>query len=337
MPPRVTPKSPTNFAIAEIERLGFTWTEEPQYDLGGLADDRRVQVREVGHYTPGDTVARYAEMMGHSQFPPIIVTKDAWWVDGNTRGAAAKLRGQNFFPALVLDVEYLGPTTTEQQRNELYALAATLNSHHGVPLTTKEARNVAARFIDLGWKADQIGRAIGLKASSVTAVRKEIEAEAKLHRVGLDANGSIKGTSLRALGAPAALGLNDEPYKALAVLAGDAGLNAAEIGAVAKEAKATGSDSAAIAYLDTQRTEHADRIKARELTGGSRPPVARQARQHLGFITKFEGRESELLERNPAVYEAHRESLQKTITVVSKVLELQAQFEAQVQLDLQAS
>lgn len=320
------PGASNNAAITEIERLGFTWKEEAQYDLGRLDDSRRIQVREVGHYVPKENVASYAEQMGHSQFPPIVVTLDDWLADGNTRAAAAGVRGQKFFPAYVIQVEYAGPTTTKAQQDALYALAATLNAQNGQRLEAGEVRKVVRRLIGLDWNAENIGRAVGVKPPVVTAIRKEIDAEAKLTKVGLDANGSLKGASLRALGNTTALALNDEPYKALATLAADAGLNATEIGAAAKDAKATGSDVAAIEYLATQRNEMADRIRQRELTGVGKPPLARQARQHLGFINKFEGKEQELLEHNPdpEVVATHTRSLQTTIAVATKVLELQA-------------
>jgi hypothetical protein len=309
--------------VAEIERLGFTWREDPQYPLANLSPERRIQVRDDKNYAPKEGVARYAEQMGHSVFPPIIVTEDGWIDDGNTRVGGALVRGQNFYPALVLGVEWEGPTTTEAQRQNLYLLAATLNSQNGNPLTESEKRRACAEALRAGWKAEQIGRAVGVHASGVTQIRKEIDAEIKLHKVGMDSNGSLKGASLRALGTKEALGLNDEPFKALAVLAGDAGLNAGEINTAAKEAKATGSDTAAIAYLDTQRTEMADRIRNRQLTGVGSPPVSRQLRQHLGFITKFAGREAELIEGNPNVFGTHVEALKSAIAVLTEVLKRQ--------------
>jgi hypothetical protein len=310
-------------AVTEVERLGFRWTEVAQYDLSKLSPDRRVQVRELGHYAPKDAVERYAVQMAHSEFPPVIVTADAWIVDGNTRIGAALVRGNKFFPAIVLDVEYAGPRTTTKQKDELLVLAATLNAQNGTPLTAKETREVAARFIALGWKAEQIARAIGVKPAGVTQVKKEIDAAAKLKRVGMSDNGALKGASLRALGSKDVLALNDVPFRALATLAADAGLNASEIAAAAKESRQTGSDSEQTTVLERLRTEMGDRIRERELTGVGKPPVSRQLRQHLGFVTKFAGREQELIETDPKVSAAHTAALTAGVEVLTAVLGMQ--------------
>jgi hypothetical protein len=308
-------------AIKEIDRVGFKYEEVAQYDLSQLSVDRRVQVREPKHYAPKDAVEQYAIQMGETEFPPIVVTSDGWIVDGNTRVGARLKRKEKFNPALVLDVVY--NNATERQRDDLHVLAATLNSQNGTRLTAKEARNAAAWFIERGVKPELIARAIGLRPSSITAVRKEIEASKKLAKVGMDDNGDLKGASLRALGAKDVINLNDVPFKELASLAGDAGLNASEIVAAAKAARETGSDSGALEYLAKEREEFGDRIREKSYTGASRPPVSRQLRQHLGFVTKFSGREHELLETDPKVFNTAIETLENAITVLQTLLAIQ--------------
>jgi hypothetical protein len=314
-------------AVIEVERLGFTWTEVAQYDLEKLDPTRRVQVREMNHYAPKDEVERYAIMMAHSEFPPIIVTSDDWIVDGNTRAGASLKRGNKFFPAIMLDVGYL--KGTQKQKDELHALAATLNSQHGRALDRKEARIVAAKLIGLNWKAEQIARAIGIQKNIVGAVKREIDAEAKLTKVGLDGNGSLKGASLRALGQTTVLVLNDAPYREVAQLAADAGLNQSEIQALAKSAKDQGSDTDALAVIAATRAEFSERIREHELTGAGKPPVARQLRQALGRITKFEGTSpATLIETNPVAIQAHTEALAQSIAILTAVLAAQEKHES---------
>jgi ParB-like chromosome segregation protein Spo0J len=308
-------------AIIEIERLGFGYAEVAQFDLGRLDTTRRIQVRESTHYAPKEAVERYAVQMAHSEFPPVVITADDYIVDGNTRVGAALMRGVKFFPAYVLDVPFKGGS--EKQANELHALAATLNAQNGTPLTAKEARLQAEKLVALGWKIEQIGRAIGLKASSVSAVKREIEAAAKLKKVGLDPNGSMRGASLRALGSKDAIGLNDIPFKELARLATDASLNMGEIHSVAKEVKQLGSDTTQVDKITALRTEMGDRIRERELTGSAKPPRARQLRQHLGYVINHEGSESELVETDPKVAGQHLEVLERAIKVLVSVLEMQ--------------
>lgn len=317
-------------AVIEIERLGFGWKEVGDYDLTRIdRENRSVQVRESAHYAPKEAVERYAIQMGETVFPPIVVTEDDWIVDGNTRVEAKLLRKEKFSTAIMLDVEWKG--ASPKQRDLLYALAATLNAMNGTALTAQETRKAAASLIALGWKTEQIGRAIGLASGGVTKVKREIDAAAKLERVGMDPNGSVKGASLRALGAKDVVGLNDVPFRELAKLAADAGLNASEITATAKEARATGSDTAAVDFISKLRTEHGDRIRERELTGSGKPPMSRQLRQHLGFVvryheesgTEYAGREQELIETDPKVNDMHRETLTKALAVLARVYEMQ--------------
>ncbi|MQB01459.1 MAG: hypothetical protein GEU78_14400 [Actinobacteria bacterium] len=313
-------------AIVEIERLGFAYSEVAQFDLDRLSTERRVQVRDHGKYAPKDEVQRYAVQMEHSQFPPIVVTTDDWIVDGNTRIGASITRKNKFFPAIVLDVDWAGASS--KRRNELTALAATLNSQNGRALTRKEARNATQSLIALGWKTEQIGRAIGVKPSVVTQVRKEIDAAAKLERVGLKANGDdnhgVPAASLRALGGKDALNLNDVPYKELATLTQEAGLNAGEVTGFAREMKTSGSDQAALDKIQDLRAEMGDRIREHELTGRrTKPPMSRQLRQHLGNVVKFAGREQELLETDPEVSSQHVEMIEKSIKVLSTLLGMQ--------------
>ena len=283
-----------------------------------------MQVRDVGHYEPKESVARYAVQMNHTEFPPIVVTQDQWIVDGNTRVGAKLLRKEKFFPALVLDTKYEG--ASQKRKDELHALAATLNAQEGVPLTGKETRRAVRTFISLGWLNEQIARSIGVKPTTVTQVRKEIDAERKLERVGLATNGdkdSIKGAALRALGAKDVVSLNDIPFKTLAELARDADLNAKEILDTAREVREAGSDQAALAKLEELRAEMRDRIQQKKLTGTGKPPLSRQVRQHLGNVLKFEGRESELLETDPDVSPKHIAAIEKTIEILTKVLSMQ--------------
>lgn len=320
MTPSAAPSTKST-AVIEIERLGFKYEEVADYDLTQLSPERRVQVREPLHYAPKDAVERYMIQMGETSFPPIIVTNDAWIVDGNTRVGAKLRRKEKFFPAFVIEVSWTG--ATEKQRNDLYILAATMNAMAGQPLTSKEVRQAAARFIERGYKAEEIARAIGLKPASVSAVRKEIEAEKKLERVGLGSNGEMKGASLRALGNSKVLDLNDVPYKELATLAADAGLNASEIVSTAKAAKETGSDAAQVELIQKERVELGDRIREHGLTGAGKPPVSRQLRQHLGFVNKFAGREQELIETDPKVTASHAEAIKNALGVLNALYEAQ--------------
>jgi hypothetical protein len=315
------PASAKSPAAIEIERLGFKFREVAQYDLSKLSPERRIQVRDVEHYAPRDAAERMAVQMSQSEFPPIVVTADGWTVDGNTRVEANQYRQVRFFPALELEVN--ASSASLQRLQELRALAGTLNAQNGTPLTAKERRRVAADLIDLNWKAEQIARAVGVPPAGVTAIRQEIEAQRRLASVGLGSNGNLKGASLRALGKSPVMALNNAPYRELADLAVEAGLNTGEISQLAKEARATGSDEGALSTIETARKEMADRIRQQELTGVSKPPTARMLRQHLGFVNRFMNDPAPLVETNQSSMEKHLEVLRQAVSVLQSVITAQ--------------
>lgn len=311
--------------IAEVERLGFEWELMPQYDTTQLDMDRRVQCRETKHYAPRETVQRYAVQMAAKPFPPILVTRDKWIVDGNTRIRAKELQrkkgGDVFFPAVVLHADY--ENASRKQQNLLHALASTFNASNGVALTNKESREDAVRYLELGWKHDQIEVALGLTSTAITQVRREIDAKARLNRVGITPNGQFKDTSLRALGTKEVLNLTDAPYRELATLTADAGLSGKEITTAAKEARATGSESGALEKIETLRTELNDRIREKTLTGRVQSPLSRKLREHLTFVTDYAGREDQLIETDPKVNAIHIETIGRAIDVLNEVLRMQ--------------
>ena len=161
-------------AAVEIERLGFSWHEVAEYDLSQLDKSRRIQVREDGHYAPKDMVDRMSVQMGESVFPPIVVTQDAWIDDGNTRVGARLARGDKFAHAIVVEIDWEGARTTESDRLKLRALAAILNSNSGKPLDKKETERSVRDMIKLDWKPEEIARTLGLPATRISLVKRQM-------------------------------------------------------------------------------------------------------------------------------------------------------------------
>jgi hypothetical protein len=213
--------------IREMSRLRLPAKYELEYDLDQLdIENRRVQCRDSNHVAPPETTARFAIQMAHSMFPPIIVTRDAWTVDGNTRVAAKRERGEHSYPAFIIDLDYKG--ASDQDARRLNILAATLNCRGGLVLSFEERRRAVEDMIAENWLADQIARAIGVTKSVVTQVKHEVSAQARLSAFGIVGSRQISIGALRALGTPEVLALNDAPYRALAALAIEAGLTPGE-------------------------------------------------------------------------------------------------------------
>lgn len=307
--------------VNEIDYLGFTYQFEPEFDLTRLSPNRRVQVRDSEHYAPKATAEQFAVQIGERPLPPIVVTADNWIVDGNTRVAARQHRKEKFQSALVIDIAF--EKAAPDQRALLHALAATLNQQNGVRLTPKEVRAVAAQLVGLGWKIEQIGRAIGCKSATVSLVKRELNAQAKFGKVGLKVEDVKLGASLRALGAEAVVAINDKPYREIASLAIDAGLNATEITETAKEIRALSSDSAALSKLDTMRKEMAGRIRDYRLTGNGHPPLSTRVRKRLEFLLEFSGTETKMIEVNAEAAAAYEAQIEAAIATLTTLLRMQ--------------
>jgi hypothetical protein len=313
----VTPKSS---AEVEIERLSLNHHTEPQYDLSLLSTDRRVQVRDTEHYAPKAQVSQYAIQMGEVQFPPIIVSRNNWLVDGNTREEAKKMRKEKFTPAIVIDADYGKDPKTDAK---FHALAATMNQTGGQRLTPVEAKNVTRTLVEQGWKTDQIGRAVGVKPSQVSNVRREVAAEEKFAKVGFKDMKKLGGPLTRAFGDANITSLNDIPYKNLAELARDANLNVTEVREHATEMKKTGSDAGMITYIDAKRAEMEERIKEHALIGNGKPPASSQLRRHLGFVNAHASNPNALVERSVAAMADHLKAVEDAIAVLQAVSVLQ--------------
>lgn len=304
--------------IREIERLGFKYDYEPQFDLTNVDASRRVQVREGGHYVPKDLREQYAAQMRESnQFPAIVVTRDNYIVDGNTRIEACRANKLNFFHCLILRVEW--DRSDDALKNKLRALAATCNQLGGQRLTMPEAKAAAAHLIALGWTAGNISRALGLTPSLTDRVRREVAGRARLKVVGIKGNGfSDKAATI--LGATGMRHLRDSAFKHLAFLLRDANLSQKETIDIAKEVVAAQSDEEGEEILRRHRAEMEQRIVDHSLTGNGRPSGAALFRRILGQILAHDGKEENLVERETARIEEHVEKLRRAQRVLHNVM-----------------
>jgi ParB-like chromosome segregation protein Spo0J len=256
--------------------------------------------------------------MATTAFPPILVTTDKFIVDGNTRVAACQKRKDNFFPAAVLEASYAH--ASDQERAQIHALAATLNQKGGQRIKPSEMRKVTEDLLDLGWNADNVSRAIGASVSTISQVRREREGFKRLEHLGFDPS-QFDQSSHRVLGSVDAMALNDEPYRQLAKLTLDAGLQIKEVIELARAMKATGSDQAGIEVARKLREEQASRIRARALTGKGKPPPSSLVKRALGLVLKY--RPTEIVEHNEAAMRAYRDVLDKAVEILSETIELQ--------------
>jgi hypothetical protein len=307
----------------ELDRLKIGYVYEPQFPLDRLDLSRRIQVRDSNHYAPKDNVSAMATQMANSpDVPPIVVTSDDWLVDGNTRTGAAKINKAKFLQALVIDKTFEPKTTSERDRMLVEALAATFNQQGGQRLTPNEAMRAAIAQINLGWSSAQIGRSLGLKEAQIRSIKQSIDARAKMTKLGLKPE-TVKGGLQKVLGTSEALALNNQPYRDLALLTRDAGLNVTEVKDTIGKLKEAGSDEAAAILVNDLRSELGNRIHQVSLTGSAAPAHSRQLRQAIGFPAKFEGKEAELVETSKDYMQPHLDMIEKVIGILTTVAELQ--------------
>jgi hypothetical protein len=300
-----------------IEKFGFTWEFDFEYPTPDPA--KRVQIREEKHYVPREMVMRIAAAMTRREkFPPIVVTKDGYLVDGNTRTQAARYNKYPTVQALVLQDSYEG--ATEKVSRRLHLLGAAFNARHGRGIDREEVRK-AVEFIgqDPTYDGTRIAALIGVTDGTVKSILAEMKARARAESVGIHLNGSVAATPLRILG-QASEKLNDAPFRAVAELAQDTGMAPGELREVIKQMHETKSDDGAVSVVEEQRKARREQIAEYRASGKSKPPAAAKLRQRLGFILEFESNPRELLELNPEVVAKHREAIERSITILQTVL-----------------
>ena len=301
-----------------IEKIaGVKPTFEAEYDLTRIDPSERVQVRLDPNNAPKEMVQRFQAQMAFSVFPPIVVTDDDRIVDGNTRYKARWAREERFTPALVVPLEY-----GDETKVTLEYLGLALNNSNGKALDKAERRQMVRDALAMGMTSRQVSGTTGFEDRIIRAIRLELDAEAKLERVGLkepDQPATVREASLRALGK--AVDLNDEPFKQVAQLVDEAGFNASEVSALAASVRDTGSDELGLETITRERDANAQRIADRKHGGNGHPPASRQLRQRLGYIN---GREAAVfVETNRERMQEHLDAIEQAIATLTEVAEAQ--------------
>ncbi|MEU3416017.1 MULTISPECIES: winged helix-turn-helix transcriptional regulator [unclassified Streptomyces] len=152
-----------------------------------------------------------------AEAPPIVVHRRTMRVvDGRHRLCAARLRGEEYIAARLVDGE----------DEDIFLLAVKLNMRHGLPLS-RDDRMAAARRIIRGhpdWSDRRIARASGLSDKTVAAVRRSAGDLAETGtRVGRDGRARPRQTAEARI--RAAELLRDNPRISLRELASAAGIS----------------------------------------------------------------------------------------------------------------
>lgn len=308
--------------------VGITPEFEDSFDLLRLNPDDRLQIRIGTNVAPKPMVERFAFQMTLSKFPPLVTTEDDKIVDGNTRYHACRQREERWFPAYVIPVSY--DDADEEMQDRLVLLGKLLNNSNGLPLDRQERRDMIARALRLGLSQAQMQGTIGFKPATLAAVKREIEGEEAIKRLGLTDElemedpdkRKLKGSALGAIGQFA--NMNDEPLAKVIELAAEAQLGAREIKGLLAEAKDAKSDKAAVRIVKNARKENDARIVDVKAGRVGKPPASRLLRQRLGFIN---ARSAEsMVEHNPEQQSDHLDMLRTSMEVLEEVERLQIEL-----------
>lgn len=308
-------------AIAEIEHFGFTYSEDAQFDLTKLSKDRRVQVREHVHYAPTSNVLQYSVQMKSNAFPAIVVTRNGYTVDGNTRIGACEKNGLQLFPAIIIDADY--HAGDEKIDARIIAIAAAMNMKGGERLTTTEMRVAVHKLVEAGMRSDLITRVLGVKNSVIQAVKAEQAAVNKFAKIGFANIKGLQPAVMRYFGTEKLINLNDKPAKLLADLAVQANLNVNEVRDLVTAMFASGSEAAMVKIISDARGSMSARIEEHRIHGTGKPAVSAQLRRVLGLVTKYESDIVKLVERSPKAMQEHLALIEKTIEILGEVIESQ--------------
>jgi ParB-like chromosome segregation protein Spo0J len=310
--------------IERVRRLGFTDFEfDPFYPVPPDVQ-RRVQIRNDEHYKPTAAIAPIAESMSRNEpIEPIVVTRDGYIVDGNTRVRAAHRAKKEFMEAVVLLVDWERVANTGTGRL-LRTLGAGLNLKHGRGIDREEtAQAILTIGADKSFTATRIAALLGVGERAVVDVLAEERARQRFHEVtGEVLNGSVPATQLRRLGG-VAIKMKRDPFIQLVRLTQDAGLTVAELSSLIKRVDAADTEAEALSILEEERKVRAEQIREFIARGKARPPLSAQLRQRLGFVVDRESNPEALVENSPNFVSQHRDMIERAIAVLRAVLEVQ--------------
>jgi len=193
-----------------VESLLRDWNLEfefdPEYPLKKVdTTEGDLQVRDVGHRAPTETVEEYAtQMRGGALFPPMILNHKGRMIDGNTRLGAAQRIGDETFPAYLVKLPRLdfGPM-----------IGAAINQMGGKRLTPEESLAAAEKMMKEGYADEAIARALGRSTSMVRNYRRERRFAEAAKRLDLGDVKIARGAQRHLAGIT-----HDEPFKRAATL-----------------------------------------------------------------------------------------------------------------------
>lgn len=272
----------------QITKSGFTGSYVDEIRLPGFNAEgervRRLQVRDLKKVAPPRRVARYAQDMKNGDlFAPIIITRDGWIVDGNTRVEACRKIGRTTIHAFRLDVDY--ERATPIQKKNLTDLGAGMNEMNGEGMPAGRMRELIMLHYTEGDDAQKLAARLHYPVKAVHRVFKIMEGQRTIQRLGVeDPEGRLKYGHFELAGLWSPDKMTDPVVGNLFQLAVDASFTRAEVNALGRRVIALTTEVEKLDLIDTEKRANQARIDS-----GSRgaPSSSGKFRQGLGVILSF--------------------------------------------------
>ena len=267
------------FSIEQIWKHGFT---TDLADIRTPDGTKMVQVRGEKFLAPPRRVSQYeADMRNGDVFPPVIITRDGYIVDGNTRIQAYMKLGTKTVAAFRLHVDYASATAS--QRKDLESLGTGMNGRNGAGMNKGNIENLVMRWYEPGDNPRTLAAKIHFPEASVRRIFKIQDGRKWLARLGVtDDEHRLKGGHYE-LFAGWDQKMTDVILAPLTALARDARFTIGETSRFGQDVIELKNEVARLDLIEERRRANDDRIKG--LSG--KPSPAGQFRQALGHVLAF--------------------------------------------------
>jgi hypothetical protein len=270
------------FSIRQIWKHGFTGDLVEGLTVASIKTKGGLQVREEKWLAPPHKVAQYkADMLNGAIFPPMIVTRDGYPVDGNTRLQAYLGLGVKTVTVFRLHVDFANATAN--QIKDLEELGTGMNGANGEGMKKGNIERLVKRWYAPGDTPRTLAEKIHFPEASVRRIFKIEEGRAWLARLGVtDPDYRLKGGHYEAF-ASWDQKMTDVILASVATLARDAKFTIPETIELGQQVIDLKSEVAKLDYIDEQSRANEDRRKGL----ASKPSPAGQFRQALGHVTAY--------------------------------------------------
>jgi hypothetical protein len=311
---QLNPKNWTDEARVVAKKcLGFQL--EGSYDQEYPLPDstKHIQVRDVENFIkPNGVAALKAAMLSNKPIPPIIVSKDGYIIDGNTRAEAARQLHYRTIPAIVLEECWETGAVSVQQA--MHLLGAGSNLEHGRGINKEELKG-AILFLGRGAVAGHVASILGVSEPTIAKILNAAKFEDRVREWGASNSRDILTDAQKAILESSSI--NAVVKKALFFLA-IKGMSHDSLRLILMDLRKTSSEAEALNLIAGRSKEMDERKKTEKLKGKQKPSLSEELRSRLTILKKSENHEN-YLEKNPALRDIAVKSVDDAVEILQHI------------------